>query len=261
MQNLQRILVPTDFSEGAAYALIYAINLAEQICQDLHILHVDEEGSKSEDEITKQFDRLKHHYLFRRNINATFKSVKGNIADCIKSEVEASKIDLVILGMVGTHGAKEMMFGSITAKLIDRPPCAILAIPEQCVVLTAKHIAVASDNELQPRLSEMYVVNYISEAFDSRVDIFHVLQEEKVPTINEDDVKEHYNELFKYNLHDFFEVEDENLIEAIKSYVDDHKIDLLAVLHKNHDNRPHERSVSKQLAFSTKLPLLIVPIN
>jgi len=261
MQNLQRILAPIDLSECATNALIYAINLAEQVNADLEILYViNETDDKTVADINKEFDRLKHHYLFNRKCAYKFLVRQGDPIKEIKAVAKESRTDLIILGMIGAGGMREQLYGSITANLIDRPPCALMAIPEHCDILTSKNIAVANDNKSVPNPPELYVLNFISEVFDAKVDILHVKQN-GAASLDKKPVKESFEELFKYNIHRYTELKAENLLHAIKNYTYEHKIDLLAVLHRIKIATDQARSVSKQLAFAIKLPLLIIPIK
>lgn len=259
MQNLQRILVPTDLSECATNALIYAINLAERVNLHLEILYViSNNDSKTVEDINKAFDRLEHHYLFNRKCVYKFLIRQGNTKEMIEKVVKESRVDLIIMGMIGTGGIQEQPYGSIAADLIDRPPCALLAIPENCNVLTSHKIAVANDNKSPANLPELYVLNFLSEAYKSEVDIFHVTHNSHGAT-EEPTVKASFEELFKYNIHSYTEVKGDNLLHAIKKYTYENKIDLLAVLHRVKASINKARSVSKQLAFAIKLPLLIIP--
>ena len=73
MQELRNILVPTDFSRGATNALVYAINLAEQIDAHLFIAHIqdDEKEPLTNEQIEDRFDQIKHDYLFRRTLRTS----------------------------------------------------------------------------------------------------------------------------------------------------------------------------------------------
>lgn len=262
MQNLQRILVPTDFSDGATNALIYAINLSEYLSLELHILHVESENNQEEKDTDECFEKLKHHYLFKRKSKVSCKTRQGDIFESIVDEITESKIDLVVLGMTRKLGTREMMFGSITAKLIDRPPCAIIAIPANCRVLTLKNIGVAIDNQSVANPPELYVIKYLAEAFKAKMNLFHVIKEKAVVKEDSSEVQESFGTVFRNNIHSYEELEGDNLVQAIKTYTKEHQIDLLVVLHHSIANAHlHKRSVSKQLAFITKLPLLIIPIK
>ena len=69
MQELRNILICTDFSKDATNALVYAINLAEQINAHLYILHV-KSGEKPMDDaqVEDHFEQVKHDFLFRRTL-------------------------------------------------------------------------------------------------------------------------------------------------------------------------------------------------
>ncbi|MTI21777.1 universal stress protein [Fulvivirga sp. RKSG066] len=263
MQNLQKILIPTDFSPVADNALVYAINLAENICAQLYILHVKDESAERQFDVEEKFNHIKHHYLFNRKLNVEFIEREGNVVSCIKDTIAQTKTDLTIMGIKG-FGDRDLVIGSVTAAVIDSPPCALVVVPPKSTTLNPKHIAIAADYLAMPQSSELYVINYISEAFNSRVDIFHVDQPELVAVgdDNESKIRKSYDKLFSYNLHTFSQVEGEHLVKTIADYAIGNDIDLLTVLHNTTRHKDsHQRSVSKQLAFLAKSPLLIIPVK
>ncbi|MDX1629053.1 MAG: hypothetical protein R3345_10170, partial [Fulvivirga sp.] len=164
-------------------------------------------------------------------------------------------------GMTGGRGTRELIFGSITADLMDKLPCTIIAIPYKSRILNIDRVAVASDKKSMVPESQLYVLNFITEAFSAKVDIFHVAKKEATVIAEASEVKESYENLFKYNIHRFFEVKGENLLKEIKKYVEEHQIDLLALLHHRSGNHEHKRSITKQLAFSLNIPLLVIPVK
>ena len=262
MQELRNILICTDFSKDATNALVYAINLAEQINAHLYILHIKSgETPMEDDQVEDKFEQIKHDYLFRRTLRISYLIKEGEIREEIKMAAREKHIDLVVLGMKGASGRHESEFGSITAHLIDDPTCSILSVPGDCRILTVKQVAVANDNLTPPDKTELYVLSYLSEAFSPKIHIFNVKKQavQVEAVASSQDV---FDEIFKYNLHTYYDIDKPNVIGSIRDFIQENSIDLLAVFHRISAQRdPFKRSVSKQLAFSLKLPLLITPIK
>ena len=259
MQNVQHILVPTDFSDSANSALVYAITLAERIHAQLHVLHVLKDGATLED-IDYDLEKIKHDYLSRCRENVEIYVRDGYIKENIDKIVNELRIDLVIIGMQGASYKEGATFGSLTSTLIAEPPCAVLSLPRDCKTLNFDHIAVTSDMRLVPNPPEVYTLSFLAEALKSEVSIFHVNYHTPIP--NEHKVKERFEELFRHNIHSFHEVNSESVMNAVNEFSENHDVDMVAVLHKMklHKNPVH-RSTSKQFIFGANRPLLIIPIR
>lgn len=262
MQELQNILVPTDFSKGATNALIYAINLAEQINAHLYIAHIQDttKGPLTNEQIEDRFETIKHDYLFRRTLRTTHISRTGSTADELTNIIVEKRIDLMIMGMQGASARFEAEFGSLTSYFIDNPYCALITIPDDCRILTLKQIAVAYDGKTEPKPSEIYVLSFLAQALTSKIHVFSITQENENEL--ESSIKEAFKDIFKYNLSSYYTMEEPSIISAIRKFIDENSIDLLTVFHQvNSQKDPLKRSVSKQLAFVLRIPLLINPIQ
>lgn len=262
MQELRNILIPTDFSKDATNALIYAINLSEQIDGHLYITHIrdDSKSPLSNEQIDDRFEQIRHDFLFRRTLRTSNIIRIGNTTDELSTVIKEKRIDLMVIGMRGASGRNESNFGSSATYFIDNPECTLLTLPGDCRILTIKQIAVASDYKVIPEQSEIYALSYLAQSFSSKIHVFNV---KKAP---EDDgtadIQQSFKGIFKYNLSSFYEIDQPSVIGAVRKFIAENNIDLLSVLHKiNNQKDPLKRSVSKQLAFVLKVPLLIVPIQ
>ena len=263
MHTLKNILVATDFSRSATNAMVYAINLAQQVGANLHILHVkdvrDENSRKTDTEIKSQFEIIKHDYLFLRQLNTRFVTKEGFIADEISQEALDQDIDLVIMGVKGGTGSREARFGSITATLIDNPPCSIIAVPPGCAKLDINRILLSSDHQQLPNEDELYVISFIAQKFSTQVDIFNVKSRES-DVIEEVKIQEKFQDIFKSSLLGFHSINSDNVAKGISEFATSHDMDLITVFRFVDDKeQPLKRSISKQLALAGQLPLLIIP--
>ena len=139
MQLPKHLLVPTDFSASADYALDYAIALAQRIGAVVDVLHVhptpflpsDITVSVSMlDRIVRDGeDALRRTVEPRRGcgvIGETF--VKGgDPRDRINETVEERNIDLVVMGSHGKRGLRAL-FGSVTEGVLRTATSPVLAL-------------------------------------------------------------------------------------------------------------------------------------
>lgn len=268
MQILKNILLATDFSKCATNALAYAINLAQQVNAKLHLLHVKDirhtDSRLTDVQIQKEFDVLEHDFLFLRNIETQFSIKEGPIPDVIIDEVKSNHIDVVIIGVKGASGIREAIFGSITTVLMDQMPCAMICVPAKCRVLSFEKMLVAVDFNHHLNPPALYVLSYISEAFSSQIKILNI--QHNNDTDDEESKREmlKLKDLFKYSMLDFhsFSADAEKIVRGISNYARDAEIDLITVFHLvSNQGQSFKRSKSKQLALTSQLPLLIIPLE
>ncbi len=52
----------------------------------------------------------------------------GNAAETIIKTCNDRKIDMVVIGSHGRHGAKKFLLGSVSSKVVDHSPCDVLVV-------------------------------------------------------------------------------------------------------------------------------------
>jgi nucleotide-binding universal stress UspA family protein len=135
-----RVLIATDFSPSAAYAVRIVGRLPLPSGSTVRVLHAIEPFAdvatlnpiaiaafteaaavQVKGELEEIAARLRAP---GRNIETVHRL--GRTADAIVEEAELSKIDLVVLGSRGRRAIKSALLGSVTAEVVDRAPCPIL---------------------------------------------------------------------------------------------------------------------------------------
>mgnify|MGYP001113322609 CR=1 FL=1 len=144
--QVKNILVPTDFSEGAAEAVRYAFDLAVSLGASLHIMHVLENpfapGAFMEmytpppPEYFTNLERLAEEKLRqsvtpeqRERVNIVLTTRLGVPAKEILDRIEEDpKIDLVVMATHGRGGVARMVMGSVTDKVIRSATCPVVTL-------------------------------------------------------------------------------------------------------------------------------------
>jgi len=145
MTDLNKILVPTDFSEASAAALKYACQLADALHADLSIVHAIEHPpslgayndfySPPEDYFVRrerdartQLDALltpeqKEHYRAELVVR------HGNpVREILQYLHEHAAIHLVVMATHGRGGVARVMLGSVADKIVRMAPCPVLTV-------------------------------------------------------------------------------------------------------------------------------------
>lgn len=162
---MKNILLPTDFSENAWNAIIYAITLYKDEACNFYFLHAYDvndyhDSSKltpipAKEALKKALD-LANHDLQRlmeilkityHNPLHVFHSLAENksLIAAITSEINSKEYECIVIGTQGSTGAYKTLYGSNTIAIMEQiKNCPILAIPS--------HVAFSG-------LSEIVLVN------------------------------------------------------------------------------------------------------
>jgi len=165
--NMKRILVPTDFSPQAENALKVAAQLASKHGSEIYLLHSLEMplsigGSNDNSNLPeslffiklaeKNFSEiLEKPYL--KDINIYEAIGHNEIYNDIAATIEASKIDLIIMGSHGSSGFKEMFIGSNTEKVVRTSNIPVLVIKNEHAVFEINDFIFATDFDEECRWS------------------------------------------------------------------------------------------------------------
>jgi universal stress protein A len=141
----RKILVPTDFSDGARHALEYACTLAGRLDASLCLLHAIEHpyvaGAYTEfyappPEYFEQVDREVRKQLeallppeAQQKYKVTFVQSIGAAADEILAYVRQDpSVELIVMATHGRGAVARLMMGSVVDKVLRTAPCPVLTV-------------------------------------------------------------------------------------------------------------------------------------
>jgi nucleotide-binding universal stress UspA family protein len=152
---MKNILFPTDFSEAANHAFIYALHFADAIDASITLLHVyrkpdtdpirlppnmqafqdnfDLHEFENYKDAIPPVTRLVEEQGFTRLPIYHVLEEGEKIVDTILSVVRRDEIDLIIMGTTGAHGLKEVFLGSVAGEVLENADCPVLAVPREAV--------------------------------------------------------------------------------------------------------------------------------
>ncbi len=143
--QIQRILVPVDFSDHSSVVVDWAIHLAAEHSSKIWLLHAYH--------LPVEFQQLEGAYLpadFWANVreeaaaslakiaeqvraaNVDVEEVikEGYPATVIEDEAERIEADLIVIGTHGLSGLKHLLLGSIAERVVQKAPCAVLTVKQ-----------------------------------------------------------------------------------------------------------------------------------
>jgi nucleotide-binding universal stress UspA family protein len=274
---MKQILFPTDYSEAANTAFIYALKFADSFEAELLILHVYDlpivETPPLPDSTQEIFDIVEMNQFesFRDELPGLHKIagehglghikirntlLYGDLVYNINKLCEEEGIDLIVMGTRGASGLKETFLGSTTASVITNAKVPVLGIPAEA--------------EYQPITSVVFTTQYkdkdndalrnaldISKKFRARLQCLYIKNDD-----DPEDIDERINEwkiYYRDEAIDFFNIPGDHIEQTILDFVENQHAGLLVMrTHKrNFFESLFHRSLTKKMAYHSKIPLLV----
>lgn len=187
---VKKILWPTDFSEEAQEALLYAGAFAKAFNAKIVALHVVPDISPAlydaalvvkgelakrvafvKKETQKKFDSLKK----RKNLEFKTLIKEGNAAKKIIETAEEEKADLIVLGRRGLSAIEKLFIGSVANQVLRTSPVPLLLTKKKSGKPRFKKILVPTDFSAQEEIERDFAWK-LAKAFDSELTLLHILE-------------------------------------------------------------------------------------
>ncbi len=135
----ERILVPTDGSEGAEKAIEHALDLAEKYDAEIHAYYVVDVRAESTtdlwsnlvgefEEVGEKATESIEERAEDRGIKAVTEVEHGIPHREIVSYSGENNIDLIVMGTHGRTGLDRMLLGSVTEKVVRNADVPVLTV-------------------------------------------------------------------------------------------------------------------------------------
>jgi nucleotide-binding universal stress UspA family protein len=267
------IIVPTDFSGLSKVAIKYAIRFANKVDGNVTLLHVVTQVDTPRAGLRMRFQMLEKELLkaAKEDLEAlgtefsalvkTQHPIKLKIGrgtsfnETVKSEAKRLRSGLIIMGTKGASGLKKYIIGSNTASVIDVSHIPVLVIPEFAEFKNFRTVVYATD--LKHTEKELRTLLPYVAQFNSVVHLIHVTSSLKQVSLLEKEIDEIVSKIGVANIIARVIV-NKNIDEAIDHYVSSAKADLLTTFTHEHGfyDKLFDRSITRKIAFQSKIPLL-----
>lgn len=135
-----RILFPTDGSEGADAVFGHVLDLAASHGATLHILYVADTaehtvtriGGEVVDALEREGEGIVAETAARatnRGVSTVTDVVQGDVAETIAAYADEYAVDLVAMATHGRVGLEQRVFGSVTDRVVRQSAVPVLALP------------------------------------------------------------------------------------------------------------------------------------
>lgn len=266
--NVQKLLILSDFSEKSTSLLTYGLLLAEQLNAQVWVQHTfyippnaagqmfipADAMEQYEKSIQREFGYLKEKLPALQKKKVRLVVSHGDLVPQMNTIIDEQQINLVVVGSQG-GGFLTNVLGSNTIKVIQHAHCPVLTVPQGAVFQPFQRMALAVDLKEVKVTTYNYILHFASIS-QAQVDIVHVSEQ----PVN---VKQ-MTALLDFKLHEvkhaFFNILSEDIEKGIAQHMENNNIDLLLLLPRVHSffDRIFQKSITRQLAFQEKVPLLTI---
>ena len=275
----RKILLPTDFSDNAWNATVYALKFfADEECTFYFLNSLIIIGAPFEDfsdKILKTMDENAMKELLAlkdlaetsdANANHDFDIIlsKDDLSRAIKKAVKQYDIHLVIMGTKGATGSKKFFFGSNTVRVIKNiTNCPVLIVPEEYDFIVPTQIAFPTDYNRFYSIEELRPLMQLADLYDSKIRIVYinVKEDEELSDIQEYNltVLKSYLNKFDFSLHWMPKYAKKEM--EINDFIEELGIDILAMVKYKHSlvEKITKEPVIKKIGFNPKVPFLVIP--
>lgn len=275
---MKNILLPTDFSDNAWGATVYALKLyANEECTFYFLNSTKFKASITRSYITNKYietlkdealqelmDLKKMARVANANANHTFEIIVSgkDLTTAINEAIHLHDIELVVMGTKGATGAKEVFFGSNTIHVINKiKDCSVLIIPDEFDFSIPKDIAFATGFDHYYSALELDPLRTLCTLYDSNIKVIHINTEDHL-TVTQKYNKDMLSDYLKHYRHSFHWLPDyTKKANAINEFITDININILAMVNYKHgfiENIINE-PVIKKIGFHPIIPFLVIP--
>jgi nucleotide-binding universal stress UspA family protein len=272
---MKTILVATDFSNASDNAVNYGAALAGAFNARLILFNayqvpipvsetpiiISREDIESGLQYKMKAETKRLEAAHTINISTDYK--EGPAANTILKAAGEEKADLIIAGMKKTGKGVRRIFGSVVTTLARKANIPLLVVPEEATYTPVTTIALANENDLAPDTDYRILdsLREIAERFHSKVYLVRIAENRFKEAF------EVLNSPFKLTrmlrtLDPVYQsIEGKDIPVALDDFALRYHVNILAMLPHKHSlmERLFFKSTTREMAFETHLPLLILP--
>lgn len=281
---MKRILVPTDFSNNAYSALVYASKLYAGESVQFTILHSFEsqlshlvsrvDVGRSDDMMSKLYKQsdedgemlLKKLKMDFQKDSHTYEviSTPSTLQKAINTLVSTEDVDLVVMGSKGRTGAEEVLMGSTTIKITETlVGCPLLIVPYEVYFTIPLEIAFSSDFNEFYSLSKLKPITRLVRHFRSKINIVSVGKESDLTMEQRENLERFIDDLSEYDTEFHFLSKNESISKTLHDFIDSRNIDLFSLIYHKHAflKKLFREPVVSRVGKHSHVPTLVIPVR
>ncbi len=274
LMQVNRILVPTDYSENADLALVLAVDIAKQFDAELlvvHAYHMPFTDEHMPPDMVKELlaaqklraddDMQRYAGKHRTDLKWTkvqFKAMMGFASETILDIAHTEKVDLIVVGTQGANSIEDRMFGTVTWNIIKKSDIPVIALPTHNEPVSIKNVMVPFEGTDQDYDIIGYLLGFTAK-YNATLHAVHFMNDTNS-----------YNKALVDKLQTGFRKEidaerlqlhflaEKNITEGIKKFASRNQVDMIGMVTHNHGlfSTIFHMSVTRNIALYSQIPLL-----
>lgn len=274
---MTKILVPTDFSPTAETAFRFAVKLAARTNSEVVLYHIftpvenpyiDTEAIRDEYNIKMSGELKQHLEILKDAVQLDSPSVqittalgRSPIIDGILDYAEDNGFGMIIMGTQGASGLKKVIIGSQAARIIEDSELPVLLVPEKFTGDIPQKILFATICNVKDHDALGTVFKWTAP-LNPKLSIVHICEDQ---TVNDHASLKDYSDVIPVSFNkedvDFKRLSSSYTIETMEKLETKYPYDLLVMIRrrKSFFGRLFKKSLSQDMAYLTKYPLLVIP--
>ncbi|CAM4047134.1 MULTISPECIES: universal stress protein [Flavobacterium] len=274
---MKKILVPTDFSKHAEYALKVAAQIAKKDNSEIILIHMLELPTTGNDAITTSHE-IPELMLFKNAAISKLDSIMNSpyldgikiskvlqfelAFDGIMNNGKSHNADLIIMGSHGASGFQEMFIGSNTEKVVRNSDVPVLVIKKEEENFNAENFVFASDFSDEIKKPFEKVVDFANK-FNSHIHLVNINTPNNFKSTSvAQKIMDKFTAEFKINRFSTHIYNDINVEKGILHFAKDINADLIGMSTHGRKGIAHffNGSISEDLVNHAKRPVITFKI-
>jgi nucleotide-binding universal stress UspA family protein len=274
----RKILLPTDFSENAWNAILYATQIFKDIECDFYILNVYSViGFASDNMLVPEIGEIAYMKVkeaSEKGLNRTlfklsFKEENPNheffilsrinsLVQSIKEIVDEYDIDMIFMGTKGATNSGDFFFGSNTVKVMEKVRnCPVMAIPTNQSIKKPREIVFPTGYRTHYKRRELQYLVDILVLNQASLRILHIKEAEVLDPEQEKN-KRLLEEYFSDIKHSFHFIKADSILNGLNDFVNLRDSDMIAFINKEHGffKNLFTKPLVKELGYHSNIPVL-----
>ncbi|MBD1421259.1 universal stress protein [Sphingobacterium chuzhouense] len=277
---MRKILFPTDFSNAANNAFVYALHLAKEMDASLYVLNTYMQPVLSathagqpelvpevyENYELHQFENFKkytadlHKLADDYNLSdvpLTFLFEEGTVVANAQRIIENEGIHFIVMGTNRADGVIDKIFGSNTLGVIRGVKVPVLSVPREAKYDGIKEILFTTLFREKDEAALRQIME-IANKFGVKVKCAHVLKDKNIDIIA---VTDRWQKMFPEDNLEFVLLDlDQSIEHTLNRYIESNRVDLLCVVKRNKSllERLFKSSMSNRLRMHANTATLVL---
>lgn len=274
---MKKFLVPTDFSDTAKNAALFAAQAVASVPDARIILYnvfdklaTGVDGSpltETDDDravvLGSAIQQLKEEMLAAAPGVAidTVLELGSSLVDNLERYVRHHGIDLVIMGITGATRLEQIFMGSNTLNMVNTGICPVLIVPPDASFKKVKNVVLASDMKEVATTTPVAPIKAVLDIFGASLHVVNVDHEHYVELTDEYKGERAVLEkmLQGYNP-SFYFIRQYDFLDAISQFTQDKNIDLIIIVPRKNSflGGLFKTSHTKKLAYHSHVPIVAI---